>query len=46
MLSRFGNEPTYRIYATFDNIGGLKARSPIKIGGVVIGRVAEHYARS
>ncbi|WP_225639206.1 outer membrane lipid asymmetry maintenance protein MlaD [Candidatus Profftia sp. (ex Adelges kitamiensis)] len=34
------NEPTYRIYASFDNIGGLKARSPIKIGGVVIGRVA------
>lgn len=21
-------EPTYRLYATFDNIGGLKARSP------------------
>jgi phospholipid/cholesterol/gamma-HCH transport system substrate-binding protein len=34
-------EPTYRIYATFDNIGGLKARSPIRIGGVVVGRVAD-----
>ncbi len=34
-------EPTYRIYATFDNIGGLKARSPVRIGGVVIGRVAD-----
>jgi phospholipid/cholesterol/gamma-HCH transport system substrate-binding protein len=34
-------EPTYRLYATFDNIGGLKARSPIRIGGVVIGRVAD-----
>ena len=33
--------PTYRIYATFDNIGGLKASSPVKIGGVVIGRVAD-----
>lgn len=34
-------EPTYRIYATFDNIGGLKARSPVRVGGVVIGRVAD-----
>ncbi|GAB51148.1 outer membrane lipid asymmetry maintenance protein MlaD [Atlantibacter hermannii] len=34
-------EPTYRLYATFDNIGGLKARSPVRIGGVVIGRVAD-----
>ncbi|EHM49449.1 MAG: outer membrane lipid asymmetry maintenance protein MlaD [Yokenella regensburgei] len=34
-------EPTYRLYATFDNIGGLKARSPIRIGGVVIGRVSD-----
>ena len=34
-------EPTYRVYATFDNIGGLKARSPVRIGGVVIGRVSD-----
>ncbi|MFK3710013.1 MULTISPECIES: outer membrane lipid asymmetry maintenance protein MlaD [Leclercia] len=34
-------EPTYRIYATFDNIGGLKSRSPVRIGGVVVGRVAD-----
>lgn len=34
-------EPTYRLYATFDNIGGLKARSPVRIGGVVVGRVAD-----
>lgn len=34
-------EPTYRIYATFDNIGGLKANSPVRIGGVVIGRVSD-----
>lgn len=40
-VKSIGNEPTYRIYATFDNIGGLKARSPVRIGGVVIGRVAE-----
>lgn len=40
-IKSIGNEPTYRIYATFDNIGGLKVRSPVKIGGVVIGRVAD-----
>ncbi len=34
-------EPTYTLYATFDNIGGLKARSPVSIGGVVVGRVAD-----
>lgn len=34
-------EPTYQVYATFDNIGGLKTRSPVRIGGVVIGRVAD-----
>lgn len=35
-----GNGQTYELYAKFDNIGGLKVRSPIKIGGVVIGRVS------
>ena len=40
-VSSMKSEPTYRIYATFDNIGGLKARSPVRIGGVVIGRVAD-----
>lgn len=40
-LSTLGTQPAYRIYAVFDNIGGLKARSPIKIGGVVVGRVQE-----
>ena len=39
-IKSIGNEQTYRLYATFDNIGGLKARSPVKVGGVVIGRVA------
>lgn len=34
-------QPTYTLYATFDNIGGLKARSPVSIGGVVVGRVAD-----
>lgn len=40
-VTALGSQKTYRLYATFDNIGGLKARSPIKIGGVVIGRVAD-----
>lgn len=39
-IKSIGSEPTYRIYAAFDNIGGLKMRSPVKVGGVVIGRVA------
>lgn len=29
----------YTIYGYFNNIGSLKARSPIKLGGVVIGNV-------
>jgi len=35
-----GNGETYNLYAKFDNIGGLKVRSPIKVGGVVVGRVS------
>jgi phospholipid/cholesterol/gamma-HCH transport system substrate-binding protein len=31
--------PSYRIEASFDNIGGLKLRSPVKAAGVVVGRV-------
>lgn len=30
---------TYRVYAEFDNIGGLKIRAPVKSAGVVVGRV-------
>lgn len=33
------NGETYTLYAKFDNIGGLKERSPVKVGGVVVGRV-------
>ncbi|WP_163934533.1 outer membrane lipid asymmetry maintenance protein MlaD [Paraferrimonas sp. SM1919] len=33
------DKQTYKLTAIFDNIGGLKTRSPIKVGGVVIGRV-------
>lgn len=35
-----GNGETYELHAKFDNIGGLKVRSPIKVGGVVVGRVS------
>lgn len=35
-----GSGDTYNLYARFDNIGGLKVRSPIKVGGVVVGRVS------
>ena len=34
-----GTGETYKLHARFDNIGGLKARSVVKVGGVVIGRV-------
>jgi phospholipid/cholesterol/gamma-HCH transport system substrate-binding protein len=38
--SSFGqNGESYRLYAKFDNIGGLKPRSPVKVGGVVVGRI-------
>lgn len=35
-----GFNDTYTLKAEFDNIGSLKVRSPVKVGGVVIGRVA------
>jgi phospholipid/cholesterol/gamma-HCH transport system substrate-binding protein len=31
---------TYTVIANFDDIGGLKVRAPVKIGGVQIGQVA------
>ncbi|MGM0480823.1 MAG: outer membrane lipid asymmetry maintenance protein MlaD [Pseudomonadota bacterium] len=34
------NGDTYILYAKFDNIGSLKERSPVKVGGVVVGRVS------
>jgi len=32
-------QPTYRLAARFDNIGGLKPRAAVKSAGVVVGRV-------
>lgn len=33
-------DQTYRLYAEFDNIGGLKVKAPVKSSGVVVGRVS------
>ena len=30
---------TYTVHAKFDNVGSLKLRAPVRIGGVLIGRV-------
>jgi len=40
-LSSFTNDDGYEITARFENIGGLKVRSPIKMAGVIVGRVAK-----
>lgn len=32
-------QPTYRVVARFDNIGGLKRQAAVKSAGVVVGRV-------
>lgn len=40
-IQGFSQDKSYQISAIFDNIGGLKVRSPLKVGGVVIGRVTE-----
>ncbi|MGO3889910.1 MAG: outer membrane lipid asymmetry maintenance protein MlaD [Paenalcaligenes sp.] len=38
-LSSFSFAPTYQVQASFNNLGGLKIRAPIKSSGVVVGRV-------
>jgi len=38
-MSTFSFAPTYTLTASFDNVGGLKARAPVKSAGVVVGRV-------
>lgn len=40
-MSTFGGEEGYEIRANFSNIGGLKVRSPVKMAGVLVGRVSE-----
>ena len=38
-LTTLDQQPSYRLEARFDNIGGLKLRAPAKAAGVVVGRV-------
>jgi phospholipid/cholesterol/gamma-HCH transport system substrate-binding protein len=38
-LGSFNSRDTYPLVARFDNIGGLKARAPVRSAGVVVGRV-------
>ncbi len=40
-LSSLSFAQTYPVTMRFDNIGGLKARAPVKSAGVVVGRVAD-----
>ncbi len=40
-VKSMGSGDTYTLKAKFDNIGSLKVRSPVKVGGVVIGRVSK-----
>ena len=40
-LTNFFPQRTYIVTAEFDDIGGLKARAPVKIGGVQVGEVQE-----
>jgi len=40
-ISAFQSEGGYVLKANFENIGGLKVKSPITMAGVVIGRVSE-----
>ena len=38
-LASFNTRDSYSVSARFDNIGGLKARSPVRSAGVTVGRV-------
>ncbi|NOR42128.1 MAG: MCE family protein, partial [Gammaproteobacteria bacterium] len=40
-MSSYGGGDNYELKARFDNIGGLKIRSPVAAGGVRIGRVTD-----
>lgn len=38
-LVEYSDGQVYRLHASFDNVGGLRARAPVTIGGVRVGRV-------
>lgn len=40
-MSSYGGGENYEVKARFDNIGGLKVRSPVSAAGVIIGRVKD-----
>ncbi|MCW9048421.1 MAG: outer membrane lipid asymmetry maintenance protein MlaD [Gammaproteobacteria bacterium] len=40
LASYGGDDDSYEIQAQFDNIGGLKERSPVSAGGVRVGKVS------
>ncbi len=40
-VKSFSKTDHYFLEAEFENIGGLRVRSPVKIGGVVVGRVSD-----
>lgn len=40
-FQEFARQDSYTLIANFTNIGGLKVRSPVKVGGVVVGRVSK-----
>ena len=40
-LISYGNSDGYTIQARFDNVGGLKIRSPVAVSGVRVGRVTD-----
>jgi phospholipid/cholesterol/gamma-HCH transport system substrate-binding protein len=39
-MSAVNASDSYQVSASFDNIGGLKPRAPVKSSGVVVGRVS------
>lgn len=39
-LSNLGNSNGYEVTARFDNVGGLKVRSQVSLGGVKVGEVS------
>ncbi len=40
-ISEASASDSYKLTAKFDDIGGLKVRSPIRMGGVLIGRISD-----
>ncbi|MGD9601721.1 MAG: outer membrane lipid asymmetry maintenance protein MlaD [Gammaproteobacteria bacterium] len=40
-VNTLGAADGYRLTARFDNVGGLQVRSPVRMGGVLIGRVTD-----